>query len=200
MPPDRQRLGRPGPGPALGASGPSRVRVTVELEEHGGYFCAGCKKTWSSLRSLNHHRASPYMRGTECEEVKNSRELRNIFRANLATGQDSRLPLFSEGEGKAQRETTGIHQSELTSPTCLPMSLSRLPCPHYYILHSSRKYFVILRLLLNTTYYIPPKNVVGGLSPQLHFCRKECNMQYLEVFKTKYSNYYNYCQLLPITT
>ncbi len=90
MPPDRQRLGRPGPGPALG-------RVTVELEEHGGYFCAGCKKTWSSLRSLNHHRASPYMRGTQCEEVKNSRELRNIFRANLATGQDSRLPLFSEG-------------------------------------------------------------------------------------------------------
>ena len=125
MPPDRQRLGRPGPGPALG-------RVTVELEEHGGYFCAGCKKTWSSHRSLNHHRASPYMRGTECEEVKNSRELRNIYRANLATGQDSRLPLFSEGEGKAQRETTGIHQSEVTvtSPTC------QLPCPHYYILHS----------------------------------------------------------------
>ena len=119
MPPDRQRLGRPGPGPALG-------RVTVELEEHGGYFCAGCKKTWSSHRSLNHHRASPYMRGTECEEVENSRELRNIYRANLATGQDSRLPLFSEGEGKAQRETTGIHQSEVTvtSPTCQPMSIT----------------------------------------------------------------------------
>jgi hypothetical protein len=123
------------------------------------------------------------MRGTECEEVKNSRELRNIFRANLATGQDSRLPssLFSEGEGKAQRETTGIHQSELTSPTCLPMSLSRLPCPHYYILHSSRKYFVILQLLLNTTYYIPPKKGSRGYQPLLPFLEDECNMQYFEV-------------------
>ena len=92
------RLGRPGPGPALGASG----RVTIELEEHGGYFCAGCKLSWTSLSlvSLNHHRASPYMRRTECEEENNlnlnlnSRELRNNFqvRANLAsaTGQYSR--------------------------------------------------------------------------------------------------------------
>jgi hypothetical protein len=78
MPPDIQGLGRPGPGPALGASG----RVTIELEEHGGYFCAGCKRSWTSLVSLNHHRASPYMRGTECEEENNlnlnlnSRELR----------------------------------------------------------------------------------------------------------------------------
>ena len=168
-------LERPGPGPALGASESAwgRFTVTVELEEHGGYFCAGCKKTWSSHRSLNHHRASPYMRGTECEEVtvKNSRELRNIYRANLATGQDSRLPLFSEGEGKAQRETTGIHQSEVTvtSPTCqLPcphyyILHSQLPCPHYYILHSSPKYVVILRLLFNITYYIPPKQGGRGL-------------------------------------
>ena len=111
MPPDRQRLERPGPGPALG-------RVTVELEEHGGYFCAGCKKTWSSLRSLNHHRASPYMRGTECEEVKNSRELRNIFRANLATGQDSRLPIISEGEREILQENPSTK-----AKLCLPMSV-----------------------------------------------------------------------------
>ena len=71
MPPDRR------PGSAL-----SRGRAV--LEEHGGYFCAGCKRSWTSLVSLNHHRASPYMRGTECEEENNlnlnlnSRELKNI--------------------------------------------------------------------------------------------------------------------------
>ena len=141
MPPDRQRLGRPGPGPALD-------RVTVELEEHGGYFCAGCKKTWSSLRSLNHHRASPYMRGTECEEVKNSRELRNIFpsRANLATGQDSRLPIISEGSLQQ------IHYNKLQQITS-----------NYFHHNSSQKYFILLRLLINTTYYIPPKQAYGGL-------------------------------------
>ena len=84
MPPDRR------PGSAL-----SRGRAV--LEEHGGYFCAGCKRSWSSLVSLNHHRASPYMRGTACEEEDNSRELRNIFRANLATGQDSRPPELLAG-------------------------------------------------------------------------------------------------------
>ncbi len=93
MPPDIQGLGRPGPGPALGAS--ESGRVTIELEGHGGYFCAGCKRSWTSLVSLNHHRA--FMRGTECEEENNSKELRNIFRANLATGPDSRPPVLLAG-------------------------------------------------------------------------------------------------------
>ena len=136
MPPDRQRLGRPGPGPALG-------RVTVELEEHGGYFCAGCKITWSSLRSLNHHRASPYMRGTECEEVKNSRELRNIFRANLATGQDSRLPIISEGEREILQENpstrANLHHQYVGYPHCITTN--------YIELHSSSKYFILMPLL-----------------------------------------------------
>jgi hypothetical protein len=124
------------PGQALGASG----RVTVELEEHGGYVCAGCKKTWSSLRSLNHHRASPYMRGTECEEVKNSRELRNIFRANLATGQDSRLPLFSKGGGEILKEN--------------PMASTRANSHHQYVFQCPCSDYPFLI----TTYYIALEN------------------------------------------
>ena len=169
---------------------------TVELEEHGGYFCAGCKKTWSSHRSLNHHRASPYMRGTECEEVENSRELRNIYRANLATGQDSRLPLFSEGEGKAQRETTGIHQSEVTvtSPTCQPMSITLSSLLHitFAITLSSLLHITFLPKIRRNTaitvqYYVlhsSKKRRQGPLAPAYVFL-EVCNTQYLEVLNTK---------------
>ena len=37
------------------------------------------------------------MRGTECEEESSSRELRNIYRTNLATGLAQRLPVFTTG-------------------------------------------------------------------------------------------------------
>ena len=90
MPPDR----RPRGGSAL--SGPSASGRAV-MEEHGGYYCAGCNQSWSSLRSLTYHRASPYMRGTACGEEISSRELRNIYRSHLATGQDSRPHILSAG-------------------------------------------------------------------------------------------------------
>ena len=204
-------LERPGPGPAQGASESAWGRftgtVTVELEEHGGYFCAGCKKTWSSLRSLNHHRASPYMRGTECEEVKNSRELRNIFRDNLATGQDSRLPLFSEGEGKAQRETTGIHQSEVTvtSPTCQPMSITLSSLLHitFAITLSSLLHITFLPKIRRNTaitvqYYVlhSSKKREQGPPAPAHVFLEVCNTQYLEVLNKKWLHYYHYYQLL----
>jgi hypothetical protein len=37
------------------------------------------------------------MRGTECEDEVNSRELINIYRGNLATELESRLPIISPG-------------------------------------------------------------------------------------------------------
>ena len=67
---------------------------TIELDEHGGYLCAGCKRSWTSFRSLNFHRRAPAMRGTECEQESSSRELRNVYRPNLATGFESRLPVL----------------------------------------------------------------------------------------------------------
>ncbi len=137
---------------------PARIRVTVRLrirlawvpavpmarlqvskcdmptiEEHGGYFCVGCKQSWFSLHSLTHHRASPpcaahaydwrtwrlllcwlqtvmvqpslsnssqsipTMRGTDCEREDSSRELRNVYCSNLATGLKFRLPIIPAG-------------------------------------------------------------------------------------------------------
>ena len=75
------------------STGPGSAR-TIDLDEHGGYFCAGCKRSWTSFRALNFHRRSPTMRGTECEDEISSRELRNVYRPNLATGQESRLPVL----------------------------------------------------------------------------------------------------------
>ena len=46
---------------------------------------------------LNHHRASPFLHGTECAKEITSRELINIYRGNLATGLQSRLPIISPG-------------------------------------------------------------------------------------------------------
>jgi hypothetical protein len=43
------------------------------IEDHGGYYCAGCKQSWFSLCSLIYHRASPAMRGTDCEREESSR-------------------------------------------------------------------------------------------------------------------------------
>jgi hypothetical protein len=67
------------------------------IEEHGGYYCAGCKQSWFSLCSLIHHRASPAMRGTDCERKESSRELRNVYRSNLASGLELRLPIIPAG-------------------------------------------------------------------------------------------------------
>ncbi len=74
-----------------------RARVDLELEEHGGYFCTGCKRSWSSIVSLNRLRRAKEMRDTECEEESSSTELRNLFRTNLATGLEVRLPVFPAG-------------------------------------------------------------------------------------------------------
>ncbi len=67
------------------------------VEEHGGYLCSGCKKSWLSLHSLTHHSTSPAMRGTACEKGDSSRELRNVYRSNLATGLEFRLPIIPAG-------------------------------------------------------------------------------------------------------
>ncbi len=67
------------------------------IEEHGGYYCAGCKQSWFSLCSLIHHRASPAMRSTDCEREESSRELRNIYRSNLASRLELRLPIIPAG-------------------------------------------------------------------------------------------------------
>ena len=75
----------------------SASTVTVELDEHGGYLCAGCKCTWTSFKSLDYHRRAPAMRGTECELESSSRELRNVYRSNLATGLELRLPVLHAG-------------------------------------------------------------------------------------------------------
>ena len=75
---------------------PGSARST-QHEQHGGYWCAGCNRSWTTLRSLNHHRASPFLRGTVCADEINSRELINIYRGNLATGLQSRLPIISPG-------------------------------------------------------------------------------------------------------
>jgi hypothetical protein len=105
------------------------------------------------------------MRGTECEEVKNSRELRNIFRANLATGQDSRLPIISEGEREILQENpstrANLHHQYVGYPHCITTN--------YIGLHSSSKYFILMPLLKNTTYYIPPKKPFGGPYPPKGF-------------------------------
>ena len=55
----------------------------LRLAEHGGYKCAGCNYTFTSLRSLNHHRGHRSNRGTVCEDEDSAKELRNIYRTNL---------------------------------------------------------------------------------------------------------------------
>jgi hypothetical protein len=60
-----------------------------------------------------------------------------------------------------QRESTGNHQSELTSPTCLPMSLSRLLSSHYYILHFSRK--ILRNTAITVQYYVLHSSQKAGL-------------------------------------
>jgi hypothetical protein len=37
------------------------------------------------------------MRGTDCEREESSRELRNVYRSNLATGLEFRLPIIQAG-------------------------------------------------------------------------------------------------------
>ncbi len=71
------------------------------IEEHGGYYCAGCKQSWFSLCSLIYHRASPAMCGTDCEREESSTaagpELRNVYSSNLASGLELRSPIIPAG-------------------------------------------------------------------------------------------------------
>jgi hypothetical protein len=39
----------------------------------------------------------PAMRGTDCEREESSRELRNVYRSNLASGLELRLPIIPAG-------------------------------------------------------------------------------------------------------
>ena len=74
-----------------------------DLTEHGGYKCAGCLKIWTSLeslRSLNHHRGHVRNRGTTCEDEESARELRNVYRTNLASGLARERPVFAPGTKK----------------------------------------------------------------------------------------------------
>ena len=54
-------------------------------------------RAWFSICSVIHHRASPAMRGTDCEREESSRELRNVYRSNLASGLELRLPIIPAG-------------------------------------------------------------------------------------------------------
>jgi len=97
------------PGFTCHAAGPtdrptchcSRLQWTTQMsgshEEHAGYQCLGCKRTWSSLFALGQHTGSPYMRGTACGIQGSIAELRNVPRANLATGLTKALPLYRTG-------------------------------------------------------------------------------------------------------
>ena len=51
-----------------------------QFEEHDGYICVGCERTWATLERLHQHRRCPAMRNTACELEEISKELRNIYR------------------------------------------------------------------------------------------------------------------------
>ena len=85
-------------GPALDSEWDDyRDRDEAILTEHGGYKCAGCLKLWTSISSLNRHRAHIKNRGTVCEDEDSARELRNLHRPNLATGLARDRPVFLPG-------------------------------------------------------------------------------------------------------
>ena len=71
----------------------------LRLAEHGGYKCAGCKYTFTSLRSLNHHRGHRTQRGSACEDEDSAKELRNIYRTNLPAGLAQERPVFQDKSG-----------------------------------------------------------------------------------------------------
>jgi len=64
---------------------------------HAGYQCLGCKRTWSSLFALGQHTGSPYMRGTKCGVQSSIVQLRNVPRADLATGLIQAVQLYPAG-------------------------------------------------------------------------------------------------------
>ena len=76
---------------------PPTTHMSCSHEEHAGYQCLGCKRTWSSLFALGQHTGSPYMRGTACGNPGSIVELLNVPRANLATGLTMALPLNRAG-------------------------------------------------------------------------------------------------------
>ena len=65
--------------------------------EHAGYQCLGCRQTWSTLFALGQHTGSPYLRGTRCATQNSAAELRNVPRADLATGRSQAIPIFRPG-------------------------------------------------------------------------------------------------------
>ena len=89
-------------GPALEGDD-SDYGDEATLTEHGGYKCAGCLKVWTSLSSLILHRAHIRNRGTVCEDEDSSRELRNVYRTNLATGVARDRPIFMPGNTVTQQ-------------------------------------------------------------------------------------------------
>ena len=84
------------PGPALDDD-------EAILTEHGGYKCAGCLKVWISLSSLNLNWAHIKNRGTVCEDEDSSRELRNVYLTDLATGVARDWPIFMPGNTVTQQ-------------------------------------------------------------------------------------------------
>jgi len=66
-------------------------------QEHAGYQCLGCKRTWSSLFALGQHTGSPFMRGTRCGSLSSIVELQTVPRANLATGLVRAVPVHASG-------------------------------------------------------------------------------------------------------
>ena len=94
------RIARRSSGPIQmsgGAFAASGGPDSDESRQHAGYHCMGCKHTWSTLFALGQHQGSPYMRGTTCGLLASAAELRNVPRANLATGQAMAVPIYRQG-------------------------------------------------------------------------------------------------------
>ena len=76
---------------------------------HAGYQCLGCKRTWSTLFALGQHNGSPYLRGTKCGIQSSIVELRNVPRADLATGLIQAVPLYRTGTRDKATNRRGIN-------------------------------------------------------------------------------------------
>ena len=81
-----------------GSFGASHGPDSDQIRGHAGYYCLGCKHTWSSLFALGQHQGSPFMRGTTCGLLHSAAELRNVQRANLATGLAQAVPIYPPGD------------------------------------------------------------------------------------------------------
>jgi hypothetical protein len=131
-------------GPAIARSITTELRLTCEAPSAKRWRTAGSSETSFAL----------ILRPDKIQGFLYSQEVREMLKEKPLASTRAKSPWHHQH----------VSQCQLPCPHYYILH-SQLPCPHYYILHSSPKYVVILRLLFNITYYIPPKNVVGGYQP-----------------------------------